>query len=100
MFQMLTILLTDLIISAKRRISHFWIQFLSNCDIDLMKKRSLHAGLFDTLLPTNCARNSAVEEEFMQLCGNYSQFLHANNVMLHDTSGMSAVYSAVPIVGC
>jgi hypothetical protein len=50
-----------------------------------MKKRSLHAGLFDTLLPTNCAKNGAVEQEFMQLCGNYSQFLHSNNVMLHDT---------------
>ena len=86
-----TFLLTDLIISAQQRISHFWIQFLSNCDFDLMKKRRLHAGLFDTLLPTNCAKNGAVEEEFMQLYGNYSQFLHANNVMLHDTSGMSAL---------
>ena len=36
--------------------------------------------LFDTLLPANRAKNGAVEEEFMQLYGNYSQFLHANNV--------------------
>jgi hypothetical protein len=46
--------------------------------------------LFDTLLPTNCAKNGAVEEEFMQLYGNYSQFFHANNVMPHDTSSMNA----------
>ena len=47
--------------------------------------------LVDTLLPTNCAKNGAVEEEFMQLYGNYSQFLHANNVIPHDTSGMNAL---------
>jgi hypothetical protein len=44
--------------------------------------------LFDPLLPAYCAKNGAVEEEFMQLYRNYSQFLHANNVMPHDTSGM------------
>jgi hypothetical protein len=49
------------------------------------------AGLFDPLLPANCANNGAVEEEFMQLYRNYSQFLHANNVMPHDTSGMNAL---------
>jgi hypothetical protein len=27
----------------------------------------------------------------LQLYGNYSQFLHANNVMPHDTSGMNAL---------
>jgi hypothetical protein len=47
--------------------------------------------LFDTLLPANCAKNGAVEKEFMQLYGNDSQFLHANNVIPHDTSGMNAL---------
>jgi hypothetical protein len=54
-------------------------------------EKTTFAGLFDTLLPTNCAKYGAVEEEFMQLYGNYSQFLHANNVMPHDTSGMNAL---------
>jgi hypothetical protein len=54
-------------------------------------EKTTFAGLFDTLLPANCAKNGAVEEEFMQLYGNYSQFLHANNVMPHDTSGMNAL---------
>jgi hypothetical protein len=54
-------------------------------------EKTTFAGLFDTLLPTNCANNGAVEEEFMQLYENYSQFLHANNVIPHDTSGMNAL---------
>jgi hypothetical protein len=53
-------------------------------------EKTTFAGLFDTL-PTNCAKYCAVEEEFVQLYGNYSQFLHANNVMPHDTSGMNAL---------
>jgi hypothetical protein len=55
-------------------------------------EKTMFAGLFDTLLRTNCAKyGAAVEEEFMQLYGNYSQFFHANNVMPHDTSGMNAL---------
>jgi hypothetical protein len=54
-------------------------------------EKTTFAGLFDTLLPTNCAKYDAVEEEFMQLYGNYSQFLHAINVIPHDTSGMNAL---------
>jgi hypothetical protein len=54
-------------------------------------EKTTFAVLVDTLLPTNCAKNGAVEEEFMQLYGNYSKFLHANNVMPHDTSGMNAL---------
>ena len=63
-------------------------------------EKTTFAGLFDTLLPAYCAKNGAVVEEFMQLYGNNSQFLHANNVMPHDTSGMHECLSAVPIVGC
>jgi hypothetical protein len=36
-------------------------------------EKTTFAGLFDTLLPTNCAKYGAVEEEFMQLYGNYSR---------------------------
>jgi hypothetical protein len=54
-------------------------------------EKTTFPGLFDTLLPTNCAKYGAVEEEFMQLYGNYSQFLHAINVLPHDTSGMNAL---------
>jgi hypothetical protein len=54
-------------------------------------EKTTFAGLFDTLLPTNCAKNGAVEKEFMQLYGNYSQSLHANNVMPRDTSGVNAL---------
>jgi hypothetical protein len=63
-------------------------------------EKTTFAGLFDTLFPAYCAKNGAVVEEFMQLYGNNSQFLHANNVMPHDTSGMHECLSAVPIVGC
>ncbi|CAB4013662.1 Hypothetical predicted protein, partial [Paramuricea clavata] len=57
-----------------------------------LNEKTTFAGLFDTLLPTNCAKSGAVEEEFMQFYGNFSQFLHAiNNVMPHDTSGMNAL---------
>jgi hypothetical protein len=58
-------------------------------------EKTTFVGLFDTLLPDNCAKNDAVEEEFMQLYGNYSQFLHANNVMPHDTSGMNALKRSI-----
>jgi hypothetical protein len=54
-------------------------------------KKTAFAGLFDPLLPAYCAKNGAVEEEFMQLYRNYSQSLHANNVMPHGTSGMNAL---------
>ncbi|CAB4023053.1 Hypothetical predicted protein [Paramuricea clavata] len=54
-------------------------------------EKTTFAGLFDTLLRTNCAKYGVVEEEFFQFYGNYSQFLHANNVMPHDTGGMNAL---------
>jgi hypothetical protein len=70
----------------------FWDTILEQLRFRFNEK-TMFAGLFDTL-PTNCAKYGAVEEEFMQLYGNYSQFLHANNiyyVMPHDTSGMNAL---------
>jgi hypothetical protein len=33
-------------------------------------EKTTFVGLFDTLLPANCAKNRAVEEEFIQLYGN------------------------------
>jgi cellulose biosynthesis protein BcsQ len=71
-----------------------YIQFLDTILEQLrfrFNEKTTFAGLFDTLLPTNCANNGTVEEEFMQLYENYSQFLHANNVMPHDTSGLNAL---------
>ena len=62
-------------------------------------EKTTFAGLFDALLPTSCAKYGAVEEEFMQLYGNYSQFLHANNVMPHYTSGMNALVQCPLWVG-
>ena len=54
-------------------------------------EKTTFAGLFDTLLPGNCVKNGAVEDDFMQLWRNYSQFLIENNVLARDTNGTNAV---------
>ena len=54
-------------------------------------EKTTFAGLFDTLLPGNCVKNGAMEEDFMQLWRNHSQFLIDNNVLARDTNGMNAV---------
>ena len=54
-------------------------------------EKTTFVGLFDTLLPGNCVKNGAMEEDFMQLWKNHSQFLIDNNVLARDTNGMNAV---------
>ena len=43
------------------------------------------------LLPGNCVKNGAMEEDFMQHWRNHSQFLINNSVLARDTNGMNAV---------